>query len=68
MKWGVAAVCAYEVAAIVGGRTPTVTMLCARHRWLGPLVLITLAAHLYKQPRPPRADRPCLLCLEGDAP
>jgi len=51
------------MASIIGGKTPTITMLCARHRWLGPLVLLTLAIHLYRQPRM-RPDRDCLLCLD----
>lgn len=63
MKWGVAAVCIYEAASIAAGKTPTITMLCARHRWLGPAVLAILAVHLYRQPRP-RADGDCLLCPE----
>jgi len=51
VKWGVAAVCAFEVIAITTGKVPTVTMLCARNRWLAPAVLAALAIHLYKQPR-----------------
>lgn len=52
MKWVAASLCAYEVAAIGTGRVPTVTMLCARNRWLAPVVLSALAVHLYRQPRP----------------
>lgn len=51
MKWGVAAVCIYEAASIAVGKTPTITMLCGRYRWLAPAVLATLAVHLYRQPR-----------------
>ena len=50
MKWGVALACGYEIAAITTGRTPTITMLCGRHRWLAPAVLAVLAIHLYRQP------------------
>ncbi len=50
MKWGVAAACGYEIAAITTGKTPTITMLCARHRWLAPAVLTILAVHLYRTP------------------
>ena len=49
------------MASIIGGKTPTITMLCARHRWLGPLVLLTLAIHLYIQPRE-RGGGDCPLC------
>jgi hypothetical protein len=38
------------MASIIGGKTPTITMLCARHRWLAPAVLAVLAVHLYGQP------------------
>lgn len=61
MKWGVVAACGYELASIIGGKTPTITMLCARHRWLGPLVLLTLAIHLYGQPQK-RGTGDCPLC------
>jgi hypothetical protein len=50
-KWGVAAVCAYEVAAITTDRTPTVSALCHRRRWLTPVVLGGLAVHLLIRPR-----------------
>jgi hypothetical protein len=50
VKWGVAAVCVYEAASIATGKTPTVTMLCARRRWLAPAVLAVLAVHLYRKP------------------
>jgi hypothetical protein len=62
VKWGVVAACGYEIAAIATGRTPTITMLCGRHRWLAPAVLAILAVHLYRQPRIPGRD--CLLCPE----
>ena len=50
MKWGVAAVCGFEIVAITTGKVPTVTMLCGRYRWLAPAVLVALAVHLYHQP------------------
>jgi hypothetical protein len=50
VKWGVAAACTFEVVAITTGKVPTISMLCGRHRWLGPAVLGVLAVHLYRQP------------------
>jgi hypothetical protein len=52
VKWGVVLACGYEITAITTGRAPTITMLCARHRLLAPVVLTVLAVHLYRQPRP----------------
>lgn len=57
MKWGVVAVCGFEIAAITTGKVPTITMLCARHRLLAPAVLTVLAVHLYRQ-QPPRTLNP----------
>ena len=51
MKWAAAALCSYEVAAITTGRVPTLTRLSREHRWLGPVLVITLAVHLYRQPQ-----------------
>lgn len=51
-KWVAFTICGYEVCAIATGRTPTVTALCERYRWLGPAVLASLALHLYLPPRP----------------
>lgn len=51
LKWGVAAVCAYEVAAITTSRTPTVSALCHRKRWLTPLILGGLGLHLVIRPK-----------------
>jgi hypothetical protein len=53
MRWLVAATCAYEVASITSGRTPTVTALCRRRRWLAPVIIGALTVHLY-QPHPRR--------------
>lgn len=69
MKWGVVVACAYEVGAITTGKAPTITVLCGRHRWLGPAVLGALALHLYRKPRPqvivvPVTGDGCLLCPE----
>ena len=47
MKWVAACLCGYEVAAIVTGKTPTLTALSARHKWLGPVLVTALALHLY---------------------
>lgn len=48
MKWGVALACIYEAASITTGKTPTITMLCGRHRLLAPAVLAVLAVHLLR--------------------
>jgi hypothetical protein len=49
-RWAVAACCAYEVAAITTARTPTISALCARRRWLIPLIVGGLTVHLVKGP------------------
>ena len=54
--------CGFEIAAITTGRIPTITALCARHRWLGPAVLLTLAVHLYRVPKVLADDGDCPLC------
>jgi hypothetical protein len=51
LRWGVAAVCAYEVAAITTDRCPTVSHLCYRKRWLTPVILGGLAVHLLVRPK-----------------
>jgi hypothetical protein len=50
-KWAVAAVCAYEVAAITTDLVPTVSHICHERRWLTPVVLGGLAVHLLIRPR-----------------
>lgn len=54
MKWIAAGLCGYEVAAITTGRIPTLTRLSAEHPWLGPLLVLSLAVHLARQPKPGR--------------
>lgn len=57
LKWVTAAVCTYEVTAIVTGRVPTVTALCCRHRALGPLLITALTADIcYAQIRARRCS------------
>jgi hypothetical protein len=51
LRWAVAAVCAYEVAAITTTRTPTVSALCHRRRWLAPVILGGLGVHLIVKPK-----------------
>ena len=51
LRWGVASVCAYEVAAITTCRTPTVSALCHRKRWLVPIILGGLGLHLIIRPK-----------------
>lgn len=50
LRWTVAAVCAYEVAAIATDRAPTVSQLCYRRRWLTPVILGGLGLHLVIKP------------------
>lgn len=50
-KWAVAAVCAYEVAAISTDRCPTVSSLCHQRRWLTPVIVGGLAVHLLARPK-----------------
>jgi hypothetical protein len=40
--------CQYEVAAIVSGKTPTLTKLSRQHRWLPYVILGGLAVHFYR--------------------
>lgn len=50
-KWAVAAVCAYEVAAITTNATPTVSRMCHRKPWLSAVILGGLAVHLLHRPK-----------------
>lgn len=45
--WVVAAACAYEVAAILSGRFPTITQLNERHRIVGAVVVGWLVYHFW---------------------
>lgn len=43
-----ACVTGFETVAIFSkGRIPTISMLCGRHKFLGPAILGALAIHLY---------------------
>lgn len=44
------ALCAFELGALATGRYPTLSQLSARHRWLGPALVASLAVHLYRTP------------------
>lgn len=44
----VIALCQYEVAAIISGKTPTLTKLSRKHRWLPYVILGGLAVHFYR--------------------
>lgn len=46
-KGAVAALCAYEVTAILTGRLPTVSSVCRRRRWVEAALLAVLLAHLH---------------------
>lgn len=41
--------CAYEAIAIPlnSDRVPTISKICGRHRWLAPIIVGALTAHLY---------------------
>lgn len=45
MKHALAALCAYEVAAVWTGRVPTITSHCGRRPWLGVIAVVALAVH-----------------------
>jgi|HubBroStandDraft_5_1064220.scaffolds.fasta_scaffold69018_4 hypothetical protein len=51
-RWGfrgvVVGFCQYEVAAIISGKTPTLTALSQKHRWLPWVILGGLAVHFYR--------------------
>lgn len=47
LKAATALACAYEAVAICYKRPPTISVLCGRHRWLAPVILGALTAHLY---------------------
>jgi hypothetical protein len=44
----VALACAWEVAALVSGRVPSVTSLQARHQFLGAFLVAWLAVHFWQ--------------------
>jgi hypothetical protein len=46
-KAAVVALCAYETAAVVTGRMPTVSAMCRRRRWVEAALLAVLLAHLH---------------------
>jgi hypothetical protein len=50
LKLPVGLVCGYETLALSTGAFPTVSALCARHRWLVPMVAGGLAVHLWAMP------------------
>lgn len=52
----VGGLCQYEVAALLSQtskrsrvKLPTLTRLCARHKWLAPILLTGLGVHLYRK-------------------
>ena len=63
-KLAAAGLCGFEVVAITTGRVPTLTQLSARNRWLGPVLVVALAVHLYRACPPPRPVADCPLCPE----
>lgn len=46
LKWVTATLCTYETTAIITGRLPTISTLCARYPTLGGLFVGALAVHL----------------------
>ena len=46
----VVAGCLYEIAALVtGSKTPTISALCRKHRWLEGAFLVGLVIHFHYQ-------------------
>jgi len=45
-----AGLCAYESAAILTRKAPTLSELRGRHAWLAPALIGALAFHLYWEP------------------
>jgi hypothetical protein len=50
LKLPVGLICGYEALALSTGAFPTISAICARHRWLIPMVAGGLAAHLLAMP------------------
>lgn len=46
VRWSVAGICGWETFAITTHRVPTVSALCAHHRYLVPVILGGLGWHL----------------------
>lgn len=51
LRWVTVALCSYEITAIVTEKVPTISRLSARYKWLGPVLVGTLTAHLYQEDR-----------------
>lgn len=47
-KIAVAAGCSYEVFALGTRRTPTISRICRRHRWLECAMLTAFLIHLHR--------------------
>lgn len=45
----VAAACLYESAAILSGKTPTISQICRQRRWVEVALLGSLAIHLHDE-------------------
>ena len=45
----ISAACAYEIAAIVTKKVPTISLLCRRYRWAEVLLLSWLIVHLHRK-------------------
>jgi hypothetical protein len=41
--------CAYEIAAIITKKVPTISYLCRKHRWAEVLLLSWLMVHLHRR-------------------
>lgn len=50
---GTALVCAYESVSLVSGRTPSVTIVCGRHRSLAAGIVLILSVHFWRAPNVP---------------
>lgn len=50
LRIATAALCLYESASILTRKSPTLSELSGRHRWLAPTLVGALAVHLYWNP------------------
>jgi hypothetical protein len=51
MRYPLAAVCSYELVALLTHKIPTVTALCAKQPWVAPLASAVLFWHLAATPK-----------------
>jgi len=62
----VVAGCAYEIAALVTrSKTPTISALCRKHRWLEAAFLVGLVVHFHYEAQ---KEQVCLPTSTGETP